>query len=88
MDINNLGQGSTFGLKSLDLTRAVILRDFRDFVLKRLDIPLQPARSLREREKIVLVGLRVAGSAGGMFIMFISIAVHRHTCTRSYIVVI
>ena len=59
------GQGSTFGLKSLDLTRAVILRDFRDFVLKRLDIPLQPARSLREREKIVLVGLRVAGSAGG-----------------------
>ena len=85
MDINNLGQGSTFGLKSLDLTRAVILRDFRDFVLKRLDIPLQPARSLRAREKIVLVGLRVAGSAGGIFI---SIALHIYTCTRSNVVVI
>lgn len=83
--MNKLGQGSTFGLKSLDLTRAVILRDFRDFVLKRLDIPLQPARSLREREKIVLVGLRVAGSAGGLFI---SIALHRHTYKRAYIVVV
>jgi len=67
------GQGSTFGLKSLDLTRAIVLRDFRDFVLNRLNISnpnlSKPnPRAVRDREKLVVVGLRVAGSAGGVLI--------------------
>ena len=63
------GQGSTFGLKSLDLTRAIVLRDFRDFVLARLNIsePDGPG-AVRARERLVVVGLRVAGSAGGVLI--------------------
>jgi hypothetical protein len=56
------GQGSTFGLKSIDLTRGVILREFRDYVLKRLPMALPP------QENLVLVGLRVQGSAGGAMI--------------------
>lgn len=37
-------------------------------MLQRLEIPLPPARNIRDREKLVLVGLRVAGSAGGVLI--------------------
>lgn len=56
------GQGSTFGLKSIDLTRGVILREFRDYVVNRVPKPIPP------QENIVLVGLRVQGSAGGAMI--------------------
>lgn len=56
------GQGSTFGLKSIDLTRGIVLRQFRDYVIKRIQVEL-PAQ-----ENLVLVGLRVQGSAGGAMI--------------------
>jgi hypothetical protein len=60
------GQGSTFGLKSLDLSRAVMLREFRDFVIdrivKRSGIPMPPQRDM------ILVGLRTTGAAGGAII--------------------
>lgn len=58
-----VGQGSTFGLKSLDLSRAIILREFRSFVLSRVPDIFKPLQ-----ENIVLVGLRVQGSAGGALI--------------------
>eukprot|EP01038_Epipyxis_sp_PR26KG_P006909 gene6909-9461_t len=55
------GHGAAFGLRSLDLTRAIILRDFRDHVLKR--IPEGP-----KLENLILVGLRTVGTAGGSLI--------------------
>lgn len=59
------GQASCFSLKSLVLSRAVLMRGLRDFVLKRMiankvDLPAQ--------EDLVLVGLRVPGCAGGAII--------------------
>jgi hypothetical protein len=60
------GQGSTFGLKSLDLTRAVVLRKFRDFVLHRIDTHLGLKPPIQE--DMILVGLRTTGSAGGELI--------------------
>lgn len=58
-----VGQGSTFGLKSVDLSRAIIRREFRDFVLSRnFPEPMPP------QENMILVGLRVQGSAGGAII--------------------
>lgn len=56
------GQGSTFGLKSIDLSRAVIFREFRDYVLKRIKKKFPP------QEDLILVGLRTVGSAGGKII--------------------
>lgn len=53
------GQGSTFGLKSIDLSRGLLFREFRDFVLSRIKRP-QP-----KQENRILVGLRTVGSAGG-----------------------
>lgn len=57
-----VGQGSTFGLKSIDLSRALFLRDFRDFVLDRISHTMPP------QEDLILVGLRTVGSAGGKII--------------------
>eukprot|EP01039_Chlorochromonas_danica_P002325 gene2328-2547_t len=70
------GQGSTFGLKSIDLTRAVVYREFRDFVLDRL-ASRNPTTFVRNppQEDLILVGLRTVGSAGGSIINDI--------CTRS-----
>ncbi|KAJ1397606.1 hypothetical protein B484DRAFT_258750 [Ochromonadaceae sp. CCMP2298] len=56
------GHGSTFGLKSVDLSRAFFLRQFRDFVLQRVaggGVVLPP------QEDLVLIGLRTVGAAGG-----------------------
>ena len=58
------GQGSTYGLKSLDLSRAIVWRDFRDYVLGRIFSSPPPP----PQENLILVGLRVAGSAGGTII--------------------
>jgi hypothetical protein len=57
------GQGSTFGLKSIDLSRGLYFRAFRDYVLSRIkrSLPIQP-------ENLILVGLRTVGSAGGSLI--------------------
>jgi len=59
------GHGSSFGLKSVDLSRALFLRAFRDFVVARLTTtgPVMPSQ-----ENLVLVGLRTVGSAGGRII--------------------
>jgi hypothetical protein len=57
-----LGAGSTFGLKSIDLSRGYFFREFRDYVLKRIP------RKQPEQENLVLVGLRTVGSAGGAII--------------------
>lgn len=60
------GQGSTFGLKSIDLSRAILYREFRDFVLDRLTKKhgfVEPPQ-----EDLILVGLRTVGSAGGSLI--------------------
>jgi hypothetical protein len=62
-----VGQGSTFGLKSIDLSRGYFLREFRDYVLKRLKAR-QPHFTLPPQEDLVLVGLRTVGSAGGKVI--------------------
>lgn len=59
------GQGSTFGLKSLDLSRGLYFRDFRDYVLSRIkreEVVSPP------QENLILVGLRTVGSAGGAII--------------------
>jgi hypothetical protein len=56
------GQGAAFGLRSLDLTRAVILREFRDFVIKKLNPPPPP------QENLILVALRTVGTAGGSLV--------------------
>jgi hypothetical protein len=57
------GQGSSYGLKSLDLSRGLYFRDFRDYVLSR--ITLKPPQQV---ENLILVGLRTVGSAGGQII--------------------
>ena len=56
------GHGSTFGLKSVELARAVLVRDFRDLLLTRLVLPAAP------QENLVLVGMRTPGAAGGKII--------------------
>jgi hypothetical protein len=61
-----LGQGSTFGLKSLDLSRGVMLREFRDYVLDRM--VKRSNESMPAQEDIILVGLRTSGAAGGELI--------------------
>jgi len=62
-----VGQGSTFGLKSIDLSRGYFLREFRDFVLQRLVVRL-PHVKLPPQENLILVGMRTVGSAGGKVI--------------------
>jgi hypothetical protein len=62
-----VGQGSTFGLKSIDLSRGYFLREFRDFVLKRM-VARSPHLTLPPQENLVLVGLRTVGAAGGKVI--------------------
>jgi hypothetical protein len=57
------GQGSTFGLKSIDLSRAYFFREFRNYVLSR--ITLKPPKQV---EDLILVGQRTVGSAGGSII--------------------
>ena len=47
------GAGSTFGLKSLDLSRGLYFREFRDYVLHRNQIPIP-----KQSENLILVGLR------------------------------
>lgn len=67
------GQGSSFGLKSVDLSRSVLMRDFRDYVLRRLQTKLHalaPAASTNNapvtgKDNIILVGQRTVGAAGG-----------------------
>lgn len=66
------GQGSTFGLKSIDLSRAWYFRDFRDFVIQRNQIKLPP-----KQENLILVGLRTVGSAGGGIINDLCELVHK-----------
>lgn len=56
------GHGSTYGLKSIDLSRALFLREFRDFTLNRIPMSMPP------QEDLILVGLRTVGSAGGKII--------------------
>lgn len=56
------GHGSTFGLKSVELARSVLVRDFRDVLLARLALPAAP------QENLVLVGMRTPGAAGGKII--------------------
>lgn len=56
------GQGSSYGLKSLDLTRALYFREFRDHVVGRIKEAMPP------QENLILVGLRTVGSAGGSII--------------------
>lgn len=56
------GQGSSYGLKSLDLTRGLYFHDFRDYVISRMK------SKMPEQENLILVGLRTVGSAGGSII--------------------
>ena len=62
-----VGQGSTFGLKSIDLSRGYFLKEFRDFVLQRL-VKRLPHVVLPPQEDLILVGMRTVGSAGGKVI--------------------
>lgn len=62
-----VGQGSTFGLKSIDLSRGYFLREFRDFVLKRM-VTRNPKISFPPQENLILVGMRTVGAAGGKVI--------------------
>lgn len=59
------GQGSSFGLKSLDLSRGLYFRAFRDYVLNRV---MKSKPSMPQQEHLILVGLRTVGSAGGSII--------------------
>lgn len=63
-----VGQGSTFGLKSIDLSRGFFLREFREYVLKRLTTRARQPLTLPAQEDLVLVGMRTVGSAGGKVI--------------------
>ncbi len=58
------GQGSSMGLKSIDLSRAVLLRDFRNYVVDRM-LKMYPHVKLPPQENLILVGMRTVGSAGG-----------------------
>lgn len=62
-----VGQGSTFGLKSIDLSRALFLREFRDYTIKRI-LARNPQMTMPAQEDLVLVGLRTVGAAGGKII--------------------
>lgn len=57
------GHGSTFGLKSVDLSRAVVVREFRDYVVGSM-----PSDMIQAQENIILVGLRTQGAAGGKIV--------------------
>lgn len=59
------GHGSAFGLKSVELGRAVFLREFRDFVLKRMEAA---GHVSPPQENLILVGQRTSGAAGGRII--------------------
>lgn len=62
-----VGQGSTFGLKSIDLSRGYFLREFRNYVLNRI-LKNSPHLKLPPQEDLILVGLRTVGAAGGKVI--------------------
>lgn len=57
-----VGHGSTFGLKSIDLSRAYFLKEFRDYVIQR--IITQEKQDMPPQENLILIGLRTVGSAG------------------------
>jgi len=59
------GHGSTFGLKSVELGRAVLVREFRDVVLKKMEAAGQ---RFPPQENLILVGQRTPGAAGGRII--------------------
>ncbi len=61
------GQGSSYGLKSIDLGRAVLLREFRDYALARIAKAAEkdPSLAMPKQENVILVGQRTVGSAGG-----------------------
>ncbi len=61
------GQGSTFGLKSIDLSRGYFFREFRNYVLNRIQYK-PPSNPDPTDENLILVGLRTVGSAGGAII--------------------
>jgi hypothetical protein len=61
-----IGQGSMFGLKSLDLSRGLYYRQFRDYIVQKKihwEKPFPP-----KAENLILVGVRTIGSAGGAVI--------------------
>ena len=58
------GHGSTFGLKAVELSRSVLMREFRDYFLGLLDPTLLQA----PQENLILVGQRTNGAAGGKII--------------------
>lgn len=60
------GQGSSFGLKAIAMSRGYFFREFRDYVLKR--IKLKAPEVSKEKDYMILVGLRTVGSAGGSII--------------------
>jgi len=65
------GQGSTFGLKSIDLSRGYFFQSFRDYVISRNKM-IVPSQA----ENLILVGLRTVGSAGGSIINDLCELVH------------
>lgn len=66
------GQGSTYGLKSIDLSRGWFFKSFRDYVItsNHILVPKQP-------QNVILVGLRTVGSAGGGIINDLCELVHQ-----------
>jgi hypothetical protein len=61
-----IGQGSMFGLKSLDLSRGLYYRQFRDYVIHK---KIHWEKSFPPKtENLILVGVRTVGSAGGAVI--------------------
>lgn len=59
------GHGSTFGLKSVENTRGIIVRELRDYILNN-KLPKDLLNS--KQEDLILVGLRTVGTAGGAVI--------------------
>jgi hypothetical protein len=60
------GQGSAYGLKAIDLGKAVLLREFRNYVLQRLITrPTGEKVVIPPQENLILVGMRTVGAAGG-----------------------
>ena len=66
------GHGSTFGLKAVELSRSVIMREFRDYFLAQLEASSTAgavvASPAQQPENLILVGLRTQGAAGGKII--------------------
>eukprot|EP01038_Epipyxis_sp_PR26KG_P017163 gene17163-23644_t len=58
------GQGSAFGLHSLNLGLATYLREFRDYVLEKVKI-IYDIKDYPSRENLIVVGERSPGHSGG-----------------------